>query len=431
MPASHYREFLSSAVAPGIRLFALPTDRFKTVRVRLFLCDTLRPVDATRNSLLAYVLRAGSQQYPSRRDLARACEELYGASVSVGVTRFGDVQALAASAEFPADRFLPKGSDELHGVLNLLSGMVLRPAVETSNGAGSALRADTVAQEKEQLRNELQGMRDEKPAWAAWLAAQRIYAGTPGAIHEQGSIEDLPAIDGTALLARHQLLLRNARVFAFVTGPVDPEKGMTALAKHLALPKGKRQTLPKAVPLPARKTVSRGRVRETTEQTHLIAAWSGAPLYGTPEFAPMLFADGIFGGFSFSRLFKVVRETHGLAYAVSSHFGRSRGVMIAQAAVDPAKADQAARLIRSEFARLAKGGFSPEEFAACRDSLIEARRSAWDSPSARIMDCMLQATMGFKQTPEQQLNAIRAVKPQQVMAVLKKLKPHTEFRYGQ
>jgi len=28
------------------------------------------------------------------------------------------------------------------------------------------------------------------------------------------------------------------------------------------------------------------------------------------------------------------------------------------------------------------------------------------------------------------LKAIRAVKPAQVMAVLKKLKPHTEFRYG-
>ncbi len=429
MSASHYREFLSTAVAPGIRLFALPTDRFKTVRVRVFLCDALRPVDATRNSLLAYVLRAGSQQYPSRRDLARACEDLYGASVSVGVTRFGDVQALAASAEFPADRFLPKGSDELHGVLDLLSGMILRPALEPA-GTASTLRAETVTQEKDQLRNELQGMRDEKPAWAAWLASQRIYAGTPGAIAEQGRIEDLPAIDGPALLARHQLLLRNARMFAFVTGPVDPEKGLAALAKHLALPRGKRQTLPLAKPLAARKTVSRGRVREKTEQTHLISAWSGAPLYGTPAFAPMLFADGIFGGFSFSRLFKIVRETHGLAYAVSSHFGRSRGVMIAQAAVDPGKADQAAKLIRSEFARLAKGGFTAEEFSACRDSLIEARRSAWDSPSARVMDCMLQATMGFKQTPEQQLKAIRAVKPAQVLAVLKKLKPHTEFRYG-
>ncbi|MNC99170.1 hypothetical protein D3C83_173590 [compost metagenome] len=77
-----------------------------------------------------------------------------------------------------------------------------------------------------------------------------------------------------------------------------------------------------------------------------------------------------------------------------------------------------------------KGGFTKEEFDACRDSLIEARRSAWDSPRARIGDCVSQAVMGFKQTTESQLREIRAVKPAHVRAVLKKFRPHTEFRYG-
>jgi len=429
MSASRYREFLSVSDSPGVRLFALHTDRRKTVRVRIFVCEALRAVDATQNALLAYVLRAGSEQHPSRRDLARALEELYGASVGLGVTRLGDVQALAASAEFPADRFLPKGTHELSGVLSLLSGMLLRPALVTT-GNTSTFRAETVAQEKAQLQNDLQGMRDEKPAWAAWLAAQRIYAGTAGAIHEQGDLADLPNIDGAALVARWQLLMRNARVFAFVTGPIDEQRGLVALAKHLQFPKSRRPELPRTAVLPHRARVMRDNVREQTEQTHLIRAWSGAPLYGKPGFAPMLFADGIFGGFAFSRLFKIVREQHGLAYAVSSGYQRARGVLVAQAAVDPAKAEKAGKLIASEFARLVKSGFTADEFEACRDSLIESRVSAWDSPSARIMDTVVQATMGFKQGTAQQLKEIRAVTPAQVRAVLKKLKPHTEFRFG-
>lgn len=427
MPASRYPDFLSAPGAPGVRLYALHTDRFKTVRARVFLCDALRPLDATANSLLAYVLRAGSETHPSRREIARACEDLYGANVGIGISRLGDVQAMVASAEFPADRFLPKGSHELSGVLSLLSGMLLRPALDAT---GSAFRADTVAQEKSQLENDLKGLRDEKPAWAAWLAAQRIYAGTPGAIHEQGDSADLHKIDAAALLARWKLLVRNARVFAFVTGPIDEKSALVALADQFAWPGGKRPEVPATPPLATRRSVARHVVREQTEQAHLIHAWTGAPLYGRPGFAPMLFADGIFGGFSFSRLFKVVREEHGLAYAVSSAYQRSRGVLVAQAAVDPKKAAKAGKLVQSEFARLAKQGFSDEEFAACRDSLIEARIAAWDSPTVRMSETVAQALAGFKLSPDQQLKAIKAVKPAQVRAVLKKLKPHTEFRYG-
>lgn len=427
MPASRYRDFLSAPGAPGVRLYALHTDRFKTVRVRVFLCDTLRPLDATANSLLAYVLRAGSESHPSRREIARACEELYGANVGVGISRLGDVQAMVASAEFPADRFLPKGAHELSGVLSLLSGMLLRPALDAT---GSAFRADTVAQEKSQLENDLKGLRDEKPSWAAWLAAQRIYADTPGAIHEQGDSADLPKIDAAALLARWKLLVRNARVFAFVTGPVDEKRALVALQEQLPWPGGKRPELPQTGALAGRRSLQRLSVREKTEQSHLVFAWTGAPLYGRPGFAPMLFADGIFGGFSFSRLFKVVREEHGLAYAVNSAYQRARGVLVAQAAVDPAKAAKAGKLVQSEFARLVKQGFTDEEFAACRDSLIEARIAAWDSPTTRMAETVAQAIAGFKQSPDQQLKAIKAVKPAQVRAVLKKLKPHTEFRFG-
>jgi predicted Zn-dependent peptidase len=270
MSARRYREFFFSQPAPGVRLFALPTDRFKTVSVRAFLCEPLRKFDATSNALLSYVLRAGSEDHPSRRDIARACEELWGATAGTGVTRFGDVQAVTAGAEFPADRFLPPRARELDGVLALLSGMLLRPALDPSR---SALRADIVAQESSQLHNDLVGQRDDKPSWAAWLAAQRVYAGTPGAIHDQGNLDDLPAITPTSLFERHRLLIRNAQVFLFVTGPVTPVQGLAALARHFKFSRDARPKLPAGAPLPGRARIQRVSVAEQSEQAHLISAW--------------------------------------------------------------------------------------------------------------------------------------------------------------
>ncbi|MBK8206648.1 MAG: insulinase family protein [Planctomycetes bacterium] len=427
MKTTRYREFLSVVPSPGVRLCALESGRYKTIRARVFFLDSMVPGTATANSLLAHVLRTGCISHPSRRELARACEELYGAALSVGVTRFADVQSLVGTIEFPADRFLPKGSKELEQALALLCEVLTQPALD---GATSVLRAENVEQEKFQLEQELNALQDDKPSWSALLAAQRTYAGTPGAIYEHGRVEDLPGLDATALTQRHRLLLGNAQVMAFVTGPVREERALKALAKVLKLPAGKRPALKASKVLTHRKTVARDRVKAQTEQTHLHFAWTGAGVYGRADFAPSLFADALFGGMSTSRLFKIVREKHGLAYAVHSNFQRARGVIGASAAVDPAKAEKALKLIRSELARLAKGGFSDEEFATARESLIESRKSAMDSMGARASDAVLQHTMGFKQKPEAQIAEIKKVKPAQVRAILKRLRPHTEFRLG-
>lgn len=425
MKITRYREFDSMASSPGVRFFAAESDRFKTVRVRVFFTEPIRRETATLNALLALVVQDGCAACPTRRELARACEELYGASVGLSVSRFADVQTLAASAEFPADRYLPRGSRVMDGVLRLLNDLITRPVLRPDN---LGLRDESVAQEKTQLGNELRALQDDRGGWASLLASRFVYEGTPAAIHEHGELEDLEAIDGRALLARHGELLSQARVYAFITGPVSTAAGLKALSRHLALPRGKRPATPAATRLKPRSRLRTAEAVHETEQAHIFLALAGGACYGEPGFAPTLYANGIFGGFSFSRLFRVVRETHGLAYAVHSDYHRARGCLMAHAAVDPKEADKAAKLIRFEFQRLRRHGPTVEEFEACRQSLIEARRAALDSPTARASDCVFQAVLGFRRTPEQQLRDISRVTPEQVREALAALSPHSEFR---
>lgn len=428
MKLTRYREFQSFSSQPGVRLLAAENERFKTVRVRLYLLTPIQQRVATEHSLLSRVLRAGSIKHPTRRELANACEDLYGANLGIGVSRMADVQALTASIDFPADRFLPKGSKELEGAINLLVETLTRPALAA--GDGSALRAEIVDHEKYQLENELRSLQDDKPSWAALLASKRTYAGTPGAVYEHGEIGDLAAITPKALYARHQSLIGNARVLAFVTGPVRPQHALKVLSGQLELPRTRRAALHAALKLKNRRAVQRSRLKAETEQTHLLFTWSGGDVYGGKGYAAMLYADALLGGYGMSRLFKVVREEHGLAYAVSSQFHRARGSIVAQAAVDPARAEKAVRLIRSEFKRLAQKGFTDAEFDAVRESLIEARKSAFESQGALESDAAFQEVLGFRQSPDQQMREIRKTSPSQVRAMLKKLKPHSEFRLG-
>jgi predicted Zn-dependent peptidase len=372
------------------------------------------------------MLRTGSENFSSRRDIARRCEELYGCTLGVTVSRFADAQALIGTVDFPADKYLPKGSRVMQDSLSLLGEVLLHPALEDR----SAFRAELVESQRQQLIHDLRALEDDKPGYAALLASQRTYKGTAGAIQEHGTIAEVEKISSEDLARRHQIVTTGSPVMAFVTGPIGTNKALKALQAALVLPKGRRKKLPPAVVPATRTTPGRSSLKADTEQVHLIHDWSGGPTMGSKLGPAMLFANGIFGGYSFSRLFKIVREQHGLAYSVYSTFHRARGVMSAQAAVDPARATKAASLIRSEFKRLQRDGFSEEEFETCRQTLLEGRRGAFDNPAARVSDCMFQTVLGFRKTPEQQMRELKRVTPSKVQAVLKTLKPHSEFRYG-
>ena len=427
MKLTRYREFDSFSPQPGVRLLAYESERFKTVRARIHLLEPIQPQVVTENSLLSRVLRVGTESLPTRRDIARACEELYGAALSVGVTRYADVQALVASIDFPADRYLPKGSKELERALALLTDVLTRPAL---NEDGSALRADSFEREKYQLENELRALQDDKPSWAALQATRRIYAGMPASVYEHGDPEELAKITPEDLLTRQRSLIGNARVLAFVTGPVKPLHALRTLDKCLKLPRRRRATLPKPAKLRNRREVQRFNEKNPGEQTHLILTWSGGGVYGTPDYAPTLFADALLGGYGMNRLFKVVREEHGLAYSIGTSYHRARGSIVAQASIEPDKSNKAIALIRTVFRNLQKRGFSDEEFEAVRESLIEERKLSWDLQNTRISDAVFQNVLGFRQTLDKQLRDIKKTTPRQVQAMLKRLKPHTEFRMG-
>ena len=70
----------------GVSLRMLGTDKFKTnlisVYIRLPLCrDTV-----TRAALIPSVLKRGTEKYPSMTQLSKRLEELYGATLSSGIT---------------------------------------------------------------------------------------------------------------------------------------------------------------------------------------------------------------------------------------------------------------------------------------------------------------------------------------------------------
>jgi zinc protease len=88
-----------------------------------------------------------------------------------------------------------------------------------------------------------------------------------------------------------------------------------------------------------------------------------------PDFWPLHVANHIFGDGGFeSRLTKLVREQHGLAYSISSGFAplKGRGYFSVQTAVKNADVEKTRALIQQELHRLVRDGVTDEELTAAQ-----------------------------------------------------------------
>jgi predicted Zn-dependent peptidase len=412
------------ALAPGVRAHVLSTDRFTTSVCRVALHRDLGP-EATATSLLAQVLESATARHPTREALAHRLADLYGAGLSVRVEKLGDRQLLAAAVEWPSVR-LPGRRPTVEEGLRFLREVLTEPL----RGPDGALSKDVVAVEARNLVRSLQAIRDDKARYALRRCLETACAGEPFALDAEGREQDVPAATPRALADLHARLVRTAPVEVFFCSHLDVERAKAALRRHLLWP-GRAPT-PASVPPAASVRPARGRPRRVVEPDAVVqgkmALAFRAPLLPNSPLAPAALAlAGVLGGTSVSRLFKVVRETHGLCYYASASWLRAKGLMLVQSGVDPGNEPKARRLILRLASEVAGGALEPRAWEAVREGFHARVRAIRDDRGAAIAFAQEMTALHLDPRPESHARAIDAVRPSDVRRVGRSLRLDSTF----
>ena len=146
-----------------------------------------------------------------------------------------------------------------------------------------------------------------------------------------------------------------------------------------------------------------------------------------PRYPAMLMFNGIFGGGITSKLFRNVREKMSLCYYASSGLDRFKGVMLVSSGIDPEKYDAAKDEILRQLEACRAGAITEEEIVSVRNALCTALRSSGDS-LGRMEDFYLsQEIGGFDYTPEDLLESVLAVTPEQIRQAAEAVRLDTVF----
>ncbi|ALS02248.1 M16 family metallopeptidase [Enterococcus silesiacus] len=343
------------ALAQGVNLHVVPTEKYKTVRILVRFNTRLDKETITKRTLLSSLMETNSLNYPDQVKLSGKLAELYGASFGINVNKKGNLHWLNLSLNLVNDKYL-ENSHVLVDAVAFLKEILFYP-----NIIDGQFEAETFQREKENLKAYYESISEDKQVYSS-LALQNLYfsQSEDQKIPSFGTIEDLEKETAASIAAYHQQMIQEDQVDIFVLGDVD-EAEMKALFSKLPFYDRAAGIADIFYAQPSRNVIEERSEQEQLAQSKLNLGYHTDVYYGDENYFALQIFNGVFGGYPHSKLFMNVREKENLAYYASSSIDTFRGLLSVQTGIDGKNRNQVLHLIAAELENIRQGNVTDLE----------------------------------------------------------------------
>ncbi|MEI5994142.1 EF-P 5-aminopentanol modification-associated protein YfmF [Candidatus Enterococcus mansonii] len=343
------------ALAQGVNLHVVPTEKYKTVRILVRFNTRLNKETITKRTLLSSLLETNSLNYPSQVKLSEKLAELYGASFGINVNKKGNLHWLNVSMNLVNDQYLESGQ-VLAGAVDFIKEILFYP-----NIIDGKFEAETFQREKENLRAYYESISEDKQVYSS-LALQNLYfsRSEDQKIPSFGTIEDLEKETTESIANYYKQMIQEDQVDIFVLGDVD-ETTVATLFKALPFEDRGAGVADIFYAQSSRNVIEERSQQEPLAQSKLNLGYHTDVYYGDENYFALQIFNGVFGGFPHSKLFMNVREKENLAYYASSSVDTFRGFLSVQTGIDGKNRNQVLHLIATELENIRQGNVTDLE----------------------------------------------------------------------
>ncbi len=353
----------------GYNLHIVKTEKYKTNTLVWKMKAPLSKDDVTLRALLPYVLQSNSKAYPTSTELRAYLDELYGASFYVDLAKKGDYHVISFALEMANEKFLSDKTPLLKTGLEFLSEILLNP-----NARDEAFDQETVEKEKRTHKQRIQSSYDDKMKYSSTRLVEEMCKGERYALHVHGEMDEVDRITAESLFAYYKKAFAEDEMDLYVIGDVSEEEVVSNL-------KEKMKFVPRQPKLVERSDITGEREVNTinevqdVKQGKLNIGFRTNVRYGDEDYYALQVLNGIYGGFSHSKLFINVREKASLAYYAASRLESHKGLMMVMSGIEHKNYEQAVTIINEQMTAMKNGDFSDQELsqtkAVIRNQLLE------------------------------------------------------------
>ena len=149
--------------------------------------------------------------------------------------------------------------------------------------------------------------------------------------------------------------------------------------------------------------------------------------FGDEDYYALQVFNGIYGGFSHSKLFINVREKASLAYYVASRLESHKGLMFVMSGIDNKNYEQAVSIIKEQMKAMGAGDFSEEEMSQTKAVIKNQYLETIDTARGTVEIMYHNIVAGKKISFEDLISKIDIVTKDEIMKVAEKIELDTIY----
>ena len=411
-------------IKEGIKLHTINTNKFKTNIIAVFLTIPISRENVTYNALLSSILRRGSKTMPTQEQISKELEEMYGASFDCGLDKTGDNHIIKFYLETINDNYLPQNDENmLKTSIEKLLDIVCNPVIENDG-----FKIDYLEQEKENIKQIIEGKKDNKARYAMTRCVEEMYKNEPYGLYKYGYVEDLEKIDAKNLYTYYQKLMNECKIDIFISG------NLTQDAESIIKQNENIVNLLERNPQYCKSKIENKEKVETKTVTESMEVTQGKLVIGLDvnlkeenEKYYALMYNSILGGTANSKLFQNVREKESLAYVASSSYLRYKSNIFINCGIEIKNYEKALNKIKEQLEDMKNGNFTDEDMENSKKTIISTIKSIDDEQDTEVTYFLGQELTDNKTTLEEYMQAVQGVTKDNVVDIANRVNINTIY----
>ena len=406
----------------SFNIYTIKTDKFKNCHMEIIFRDEVnQEKDLLNFSFLADLISDCSKNYPSRRDISIALENLYNARFYGVNQKVGKTIFTSFLLDFVNPKYITE-EDYLTNVLKLQFEIIMKPYVKDEEFDITMFNII-----KNRIRTNINNMKEDPTRLAINHALKKMDETSVTSYRILGTIEQLEEITPSSLYKVYKHLINDNSCDIFIIGDLDMDKVAKIITDNFKLRSVKSKNFELSVENKTRKKPFTITENGDYVQANLIMIYNLVNLSEREKNYVIRVFNFIFGNGSLNaKLMNYLREENGLCYGVSSMYLKRDNLLMVQVSLEKEKIPKAMKLIKKALNEMTKGDFTDEDM----DETIKYYTSSVDlslDNEVNILDNYLFHIYDNIDLLEDIKKEIKTVKKDEVIKVANKIKLNTIY----
>lgn len=376
---------ISSELKQGIKLHCIKTDLYKTYITSVFITTPLKRESVTKNALIPFMLRRGTQNLKTQYEINKELENMYGAAFNCGIDKIGDNVVLKFYIESISNEYALNGEDILKENIETLLDIVFNPVQKDS-----MLNKDFLEIEKNNLKNVIESKIDDKDSYAYNNCISSMYGENGFGLYKYGYSEDVEKITIQEISEYYNWLIQNSKIDIVVSGNIDEMNIRELLNSNENIKKLKPRI--ENYILNNEFTETKQMVNNVNTVEEKMEVTQGKLVLGLDVNSNVenlsaigMVYNSILGDGANSMLFQNVREKASLAYSAKSIFVKQKLNIFIRCGIQIENYDKALEIIKVQLENIKKGEFSEEDINNSKKYLISGIKNVEEEQDTEIV----------------------------------------------